>query len=515
MSFVLESTLHNFPGSPLQPVSKFVDDPVGVQEHLLRDLLQRAADTEWGRRYNFGAIAGEDNVVEIYQEEVPLHTYDDIRDDVERLRKGASDVLWPGTFKHFAVSSGTVSSGKIIPVSSEMLRKNRAFSIAAGLKYLANTGQVDIFMGKHLTLPGRIEEDSDHPGTYIGEVSGLLAEKSPGWLRYGFQAIPNEVAFIDDWEQKLSTIVDRTIDQDIRLVVMAPTWGSTLFKRLIAKYNQTHERKVSTVGEIWPNLRVFISGGVALSSYRELLDDLIGLPDLDFVETYGASEGFFAFQSTLHDPAMLLHLNNGVFFEFVPLEEQKASNPSRHTIADIERDVRYAPYITSCSGLWSYELGDVVRFTQLDPPKILVVGRTSEMIDKYGEAVFGEEARNALQHACEKTGLHMRDFHVAPRAASNDRLPAHQWLVEFEETPPETAAFASSIDQYLQQANRHYRIRREADAFAPPEIVPLPKGTFYRWLQQTKDRISGQTKVPRLSEERTIADSVISLLNND
>ncbi len=515
MTSLLESALQHFPGSPLQPVSKFIEDPVGVQERLLRDLLNRAANTEWGQRYDFPSIASADDVVRAYQDRVPLHDYDDIRGDVERIRGGASDIMWPGTFEHFAVSSGTVSSGKIIPVSLEMLHKNRTFSIAAGLNYLTNTGQLEIFMGKHLTLPGRIEEDSKYPGTHIGEVSGLLAEEAPNWLRYGFQAIPNEVAFIDNWEQKLSAIVDRTMDQDIRLVVMAPTWGLTLFKRLIDQYNQTRDRKVSTVGEIWPNLEVFISGGVALASYRDLLQNLIGLPDLDFVETYGASEGFFAFQSTLDDPAMLLHLNNGVFFEFVPLNAQNAENPPRHTIADVETGVRYAPYITSCSGLWSYALGDVVRFTQLDPPKILVVGRTSEMIDKYGEAVFGEEARDAIQHACEETGLQMLDFHVAPRPATNNQLPAHQWLVEFEDDPHDTAAFAASIDRYLQQANRHYQIRREADAFDAPEIVPLPKGTFYRWLKQTKDRISGQTKVPRLSEERTIADSVISLLDDD
>lgn len=515
MTALLKSLLNHWPGSPLKPVQQFTKDPVKVQTRLLRSLLRRAASTEWGRRYSFAQLAEASDVVSAYQKNVPLHNYEDIRSDVKRMQEGQADILWPGKFCHFAVSSGTTSSGKIIPVSQEMLDKNRDFSIGAGLNYLLEAGNAGFFLGRHLTLPGRIEEDPRYPGTFIGEVSGLLAKNAPKALQYGWQAIPNKVAFIDNWEEKLKAIVNRTIDMDIRLVVMAPTWGLTLFKELIAHHNQTHRRQVSTVGEIWPNLQVFISGGVALASYQELLEELIGLPDLDFIETYGASEGFFSFQSSLDDPSMLLHLDNGLFYEFVRLDEINDPNPRRYTVADVEPGVRYAPYITSCSGLWSYAVGDVLRFTQVDPHKILVVGRTSEMIDKYGEAVFGEEARTALQHACEKTSLHMVDFHVAPRAAQSNRLPAHQWLVEFETPPADTTQFAELIDNYLQQANRHYQIRREAKAFDPPEVIPLPKGTFYRWLKQTKDRISGQTKVPRLSEERTVADSVISLLNEE
>ena len=508
------SLLRKMPEGRLRPVRQFVKNPIGTQTRLLRRLLRQAANTEWGQRFGFAELARAPEVVAAYQARVPLHRYEDLRPDVERIRQGATDVMWPGGFKHFAVSSGTASAGKIIPVSHEMLLKNKRFSVMVGLQYLAVTNSPRFLFGKHLALPGRIEEDPNFPGTLIGEVSGLQAEYAPKFFKYLLQAIPNDIAFLPNWEHKLDTIVARTMDLDVRMVVMAPTWALVLFKLLVRRYNETHDTTATTVGEVWPNLQLFISGGVALSSYRALLEEQIGLPTMRFLETYGASEGFFSFQTDLADPAMLLHLNNGVFFEFVRMEELNEENPSRYTIADVEPDVRYAPFLTTCSGLWAYRLGDVVRFTQTAPHKILVAGRTSEMIDKYGEAIFGEEAREALERACRTTGAQVRDFHVAPCPVSLDHLPGHQWLVEFEQTPGSLTTFAATIDAYLQEVNRHYQIRREAQAFEAPDLVALPQGTFYAWLKQTKKAISGQTKVPRMSEERKIADGILALAGN-
>ncbi len=498
---------------PLRTIEGFKRDPVGTQEAVLRRLLRRAAGTEWGRRFGFADLARAGDVVAAYQDRVPLHTYDDLREDARRVRGGAEDVLWPGRFTHFAVSSGTVSEGKIIPVSMEMIAHDRAFGVGTGLNYVAETGNLKLLGGKHLTLPGRIEEDPNFPGTLVGEISGLLAEHAPTFFRALFQAVPNEVAFLPNWEKKLRAIAERTVDQDIRMLVMAPTWALVLFKELIRCYNERHGAAVDTVGAVWPNLQLFISGGVALRSYRTLLEEQIGL-DIDFVETYGASEGFFALQNALDDPSMLLHLDNGLFFEFVRMDEKDAPNPRRYTVADVEPGVRYALYVSSCSGLWAYDVGDVVRFTQTDPPKIVVAGRTSEMIDKYGEAVFGEEARAALRAACAETGAHVADYHVAPRVVENGGLPGHEWLVEFEAPPADLEAFAAAIDAYLQRVNRHYQIRREARAFDAPVVRALPGGTFYAWLKQAKGRVSGQTKVPRMSEERDVADHVLRVAGN-
>ena len=509
---IISNAISGLPIPAIRRVDAFQKDPLRTQERLLRRLVERAASTEWGRRFGFGTLAGAADIVTAFQESVPLHDYEALRPDVDRIRAGARDVIWPGAFQHFAVSSGTASAGKIIPVSREMLEGNRAFGTAVGLNYLRTTGNVAFVLGKHLALPGRIEEDERYPGTLVGEVSGLQAEFAPLLFKHFLQAVPNEIAFLPNWERKLKAIAERTVDMDVRSLIMAPTWALVFFRELIRLHNERRSENAASVGEVWPNLQLFISGGVALSSYRDLLEETIGLPHLHFLETYGASEGFFSFQTELDDPSMLLHLDNGVFFEFVQMDELGDPAPRRYTIADVEPDVRYAIYVSTCSGLWAYGVGDVVRFTQTAPHKIVVAGRTSEMIDKYGEAVFGEEARAALQAACERTGARVADYHIAPRRAELNLLPSHQWLVEFESAPDHPGEFARSIDEYLMEVNRHYQIRREAGAFDIPDIHSLPKGTFYRWLKSTKGRISGQTKVPRMSEERNVADGILALL---
>ena len=495
---------------PVRRIEAFKQHPVSTQRTLLRDLLSQAADTEWGRRYDFAEIAQASDVVAAYQERVPLHTYDDIEDDVLRVREGAADVMWPGTITDFAVSSGTVSDGKIIPISQETIDHNRSFSVGTGLQYLKQTLDASFFLGNHLTLPGRVEEDENYPGTIAGEISGILAENAPGFFRALYQAVPNEVSFIPNWEEKLRTIAERTVDQDIRLLVMVPSWAIVLFDQLIDIYNERHGTSVSTVGEVWPNLQVFIAGGVPLRSYRHLLEEKIG-KDVDFIETYGASEGFFSFQDDLEDPSMLLHLDNGVFYEFVRFDEKGEENPRRYTIADVEPNVRYSLYVTSSSGLWAYDVGDVIEFTQTFPHKITVAGRTSEMIDEYGEALYGDEARAALRHACDETGAHVVDYHIAPRELQNEDRPGHEWLIEFEDAPEDLDGFSALLDEYLQDVNRHYQIRREANAFDAPAISALPSGAFYKWLKATKDDISGQTKIPRMSDTRDVADGVLEV----
>ncbi|PQJ36164.1 GH3 auxin-responsive promoter [Salinibacter sp. 10B] len=497
---------------PVHRIEAFKEHPVSTQRTLLRNLLSQAADTEWGRRFGFAEIANASNVVAAYQERVPLHTYDDIEDDVLRVREGASDVMWPGTITNFAVSSGTVSDGKIIPISQQTIDYNRDFSVGTGLHYLKQTLDGRFFLGSHLTLPGRVEEDPNYPGTLAGEISGILAENAPNFFSNLYQAVPNEVSFISNWEEKLRAIAERTVDQDIRLLVMVPSWAIVLFDQLIELYNERNADTVTTVGEIWPNLQVFIAGGVPLRSYRDLLEEKIGA-DVDFIETYGASEGFFSFQDDLEDPSMLLHLDNGVFYEFVRLDEKDEENPPRYTIADVEPDVRYSLYVTSSSGLWAYEVGDVIRFTSTFPHKITVAGRTSEMIDEYGEALYGDEARAALRHACDETGAHVVDYHIAPRGMTNGDRPGHEWLIEFEEPPADLDAFSTLLDEYLQDVNRHYQIRREAHAFDAPAISAVPEGAFYDWLKATKDDISGQTKVPRMSDSRTVADGILEILD--
>lgn len=500
--------------SPLARVRRFKSDPAGTQRRLLVDLLGRASGTEWGRRLSFEDVARSSDVVQAYRDRVPVHEHEAYSDDISRVRRGAEDVFWPGGFRHFAVSSGTVSEGNMIPVSIEMLEKDRAFSFATAFSYLRAVENPSLLFGRLLSVPGRIDEDKGNPGVMIGEVSGLLALFSPWYVRTFFEAVPRKMLFLPNWDRKLDAIVEHTLSMDIRAVVMVPSWAIVLFRKLIVAYNLRHGTTVSTVRDVWPNLQVFFSGGVALSSYRQLLEQQIGLDAMNFIESYGASEGFFSFQEHPDDEDMLLHLDSGVYLEFSPMDDRPGRG-GRLSISEVETGVRYQVFVTTCSGLWCYPVGDVVRFTSLDPYRIVVAGRTGEMIDRYGEAVYGDEAREALERACLATGATVRDYHVAPIIATADRLPGHEWLIEFEAPPSDLAAFSVEIDRHLQRVNRHYVIRREAEAFTRPEIVPLRPGTFREWMKQNRTVVSVQTKVPRMRDGREIAEDVLRISGNN
>lgn len=483
-----------------------------AQTELLRRLLRQAAPTVWGQRFGFAEIAEAHDVVGAYQAAIPLCDYETIREDINDMRWGAEGRLWPGKIQAFAVSSGTASAGKIIPVSRATLDANRRFTLTVGLNYAVQAKSWAYLRGQHVSLPGHVGPDAKYPNTVVGEISGHVAAHSPAWIRHGYQAASQHTQALANWETKLREIARETVRKDIRALIMAPTWGLVFSDEVLAAYYARTGRQAETLGEVWPNLQVFISGGVALASYRQALTERIGLPTLDFVETYGASEGFFAFQSTRTDPALELHLHSGVFYEFVPMEDWGKAHPRRYALADVEVGVRYALYVTTCSGLWAYGVGDVVCFTQTFPHKLVVAGRTAEMLDRFGEAVTGEEIRKALRAACATYQASVREFHVAPAASLNP--PFHQWLVEFEVEPEDLGAFRKTLDAELAASNRHYHMRRSAHALAEPTILALPRGTFYAWLKKTRRTIGGQTKVPRLLEERDVADGVLRAAGN-
>jgi hypothetical protein len=292
------------------------------------------------------------------------------------------------------------------------------------------------------------------------------------------------------------------------MIVIAPSWCQVLF-RLVVERCRLMTGTTKTIGEIWPNLGLIVTGGVALSGYREILVQYVGRDDVDLIETYGASEGFISFQDGLADPSMLLHLDNGVFMEFVPFDDEEVDSP-RLTVGDVSVGPRYAIHLTSNSGFWSYAVGDVVRFTSLSPHRIIVAGRTVDMLDKYGEAVFADEARAALQAACKATGSTASQFHITHTLDPIDASPAHQWLIEFDEPPEDLTTFARIIDDFLAGAGHHYQDRREGRAFGFPVITPLKPGTFFRWMEAQGKRVTVQTKVPAMSEERSLADAILS-----
>ncbi len=513
-----------FAKGPWNAVAHFTDDPPKVQRDVLRILVYRARDTEWGRRLDFSKIARAGDIVSAYQSSTQLHNYADYRADIERVRGGAKNVFWPGRFTHFAVSSGTVSDGVIIPVSREMLRFNRRFSILAAWHYMKSSGHFDVLRGRILSIPGRVETDRIGRQSLIGEVSGLLSSTSPWILRSRLEAVSRSIQNHPNWDEKLDAIVEVSLEMDIRAIVMVPSWAVVLFKKLIARHHSEFTSSVQTVREIWPNLRVFFSGGVALSSYRDLLIEQIGpqgvdstgvnSTGIDFVESYGASEGFFSFQDEPNQRDMLLHLNNGVFYEFIRMDDA-STTPVRHSIADVDVGIPYRIHVTTCSGLWSYAIGDIVEFTCKNPLRIIVAGRTSDVMDKFGEAMAGEEARSALEYACRETNSKVHDYHIAPTARGLDMMPGHQWIIEFDGVPPVLNHFSELMDSHLQSVNRHYTIRREAGAFSPPEVVVVSNGTFYKWLVMSRASVSAQSKIPRMSEDRGIADEVLSISRNN
>ncbi len=497
------------PLSPLNVIRAFKENPVGTQVNLLRKLTRKAADTEWGKKFGFKDIASAADPVRMYQERVPIHHYDEYRDDVVRVRAGEADVFWPGKFQHFAVSSGTASAGKIIPLSHEMLAINRKFTLCVAMAYFESGADPSFLFGRLLSVPGRIEEDPGHPGTWIGEVSGLQFLVSPVAIKKYYQAVPEEILFLPNWEQKLDAMVKHTHEMDIRAIAMVPSWAPVLFRKLLAHHNQVWSDNATAVHEVWPNLEVFFSGGVALSSYRTLLEQQIGGP-INFIENYGASEGYVSFQDEPNAADMLVHLDTGVFLEFEPVD---GSGP-RVAIDQVETGIRYRIFVSTCSGLWAYEVGDVVKFTSTSPHRIVVAGRTNEMLDSYGEAVYGDEARAALEKACENTGARTTNYHISPIPVSSASLPGHEWFIEFATPPDDVSLFSRIIDEHLQEVNRHYVIRREAEAFLPPLISPLAQGTFFEWLQKTKKKVSAQTKVPRMSEERQIGEALLKISGN-
>ena len=478
--------------TPLGRLRRALRRPAETQVRLLRRLLQRAERTAWGRAHDFARLREHDDLPAAFQDRQPLTGYEDIRSHVDRTRGGEPDVLWPGRTRHFGISSGTVSEGHLIPVSPAMLRAMVRSSLAPGLEYASRRGP-GYLGGKILSIPGGVSEDPERPGVWVGEVSGLMAGAVPALLSRHFQAVPRQMMLMEEWDAKLQQIVACAARQDVRAIVMVPSWAPMLFDMLLAGADPGTPAQPTRVRDVWPRLRVFFSGGVALRSYRPILERYLGR-EVDLIESYSASEGFFAFQDYVQATDLLLHVDSGVFYEFVRLDELGHDRPRRYTVADAEPGVDYALFVSTCSGLWAYGVQDVVRFTSMHPPRLQVVGRTGAILDEYGEALHADEVELALAHAANLTGARCLHHHVT-YAPVNGTVIRHEWLLEFEAPPADLAAFTAACDRYLRDHNRHYRIRRDPGVLAAPAPTVLPRGTCLRYLRRARRRVSTQTKL--------------------
>jgi hypothetical protein len=486
----------------LHQIELFKKYPFDVQQEVLLKLLEKAKDTEWGKKYEFQSILNTRD----YSNRIPVQTYESISDEIKRLLSGEQNILWPSKIKWFAKSSGTTNDkSKFIPVSTEALEEchYRGGRDVMAI-YSSLYPETKLFKGKGLTLGGSHQVNDHNHESYYGDLSAILIQNLPFWM--DFIKTPNqEIALMDQWEEKLQKLAIATMQENVTSLAGVPSWMLVLIKYILAQTGK------STLLEIWPNLELFIHGGVSFVPYREQYIKLIPSREMHYMETYNASEGFFAIQD---DPArddMILMLDIGVYYEFIPIEEVGKEFPCSLSIGEVEKDKNYAIVITTNSGLWRYMIGDTIKFTSLYPHKIKVTGRTKHYLNVFGEEVIVDNADKALKIACERTGAIISEYTAGPVFMDTERKGTHEWLIEFEKEPTDIELFRKILDEALMSINSDYEAKRYKDiTLERPLIRNLKKGTFYHWLQE-KNKLGGQNKVPRLSNDRKYLDELYAI----
>jgi hypothetical protein len=483
----------------LHQIELFKKYPFDVQLEVLLKLLEKAKETEWGKKYDFSSIHNTRD----YANRVPIQTYESLNSEIQRLIRGEQNILWPSKIKWFAKSSGTTNEkSKFIPVSIEALEDchyRGARDVMA--IYSSHFPETKIFKGKGLTLGGSHQVNGQNSESHYGDLSAILIQNLPFWAE--FIKTPNqEIALMDLWEEKLQKLANATIQENVTSLAGVPSWMLVLIKYILA---QTGKR---TLLEIWPNLEVFIHGGVSFLPYREQYMKLIPSMEMHYMETYNASEGFFAIQDELSKDDMLLMLDIGVYYEFIHVEDAGKEFPCSVSIGEVEKNKNYAIVITTNSGLWRYMIGDTIKFTSLFPHKIKVTGRTKHFLNVFGEEVIIDNADKALKIACERTGAVITEYTAGPVFMDTERKGSHEWLIEFEKAPTDIEVFRSFLDEALISVNSDYEAKRYKDiTLEKPVIRSMKKGTFYNWLQG-KNKLGGQNKVPRLSNDRTYIEEL-------
>jgi hypothetical protein len=471
---------------------------VELQQKAFLSLIEQAKNTAFGRDHQFERIKTYDD----FKRLVPVRDYEDIRPYIDRVIKGEPNVLWPGKPAYLAKTSGTTSGVKYIPISKESMPEHIKAARNALLNYIHETGKADFVDGKLIFLQGS-PILSEKAGISTGRLSGIVAHHVPGYLQKN--RLPSyETNCIEDWEQKVDAIVEETLHQDMRLISGIPPWCQMYFDRLSAK---TGGKKIR---DIFPNFKLFVYGGVNYEPYRARIEESIGFA-IDSIETYPASEGFIAFQDSQKDKSLLLLVGSGMFYEFIPAEEFFNERPVRLSLAEVELNKNYALILNTNAGLWGYSLGDTVKFVSKNPYRILVTGRIKHYISAFGEHVIGEEVEQALMGVAKQEGIDVVEFTVAPQVnPPQGELPYHEWLIEFGKEPEDIKAFAQKVDKALQQKNIYYFDLIKGNILQPLIIKSLKKDTFINYMR-AQGKLGGQNKVPRLSNDRKIADSLLEM----
>lgn len=469
----------------------FKQNAVKDQEKILLSLVETAEKTLFGRAHQFENI----KTVHDFQSQVQVADYEDLKPYIEKVKKGQRQILWTETPEYFAKTSGTTSGSKYIPISKEGMPYQLAAAQSAIFHYIAQKNNADFVTGKMIFIQGSPELEEVN-GIKTGRLSGIVAHHIPSYLQKN--RLPSlKTNLIEDWETKVDAIVKETEKENMTLISGIPPWLIMYFEKLI-------ERNGKKITELFPNLQLLITGGVNYEPYREKMNELLGKP-VDTLQTFPASEGFFAFQDDFQKEGLLLLTNHGIFYEFIPLEEYGKPNAKRLTLKDIELHKDYALILTTNSGLWAYSIGDVVRFISKDPYRILVSGRTKHFTSAFGEHVIAFEVEEALKATVEKFPAQITEFHLAPQVNPAEGLPYHEWFIEFEKEPENLENFRNNLDEEMRKRNSYYNDLISGKILQPLIITNLKKNAFHDYAK-SEGKLGGQNKIPRLANDRKIGD---------
>lgn len=473
---------------------RWASNPLATQQKVFLDLINQAKDTKFGKDHNFTQI----KTFQDFANQVPVRDYEAHKTYIDEVVAGKENILWKGKPLYFAKTSGTTSGAKYIPLTRESMPYHIQAARNAILTYIHETGKANFVNGKMIFLQGSpiLEEKN---GIKLGRLSGIVAHFVPKYLQKN--RMPSwQTNCIEDWETKVDAIVEETINENMTVISGIPSWVQMYFEKL-------QQKAKKPVGDIFKNFNLFIYGGVNYEPYRAKFEKLIG-KKVDSIELFPASEGFFAYQDSQQEQGMLLLLNSGIFYEFIKADEFFTENPKRYTIGEVALGVNYVLIISTNAGLWAYNIGDTVQFTSLKPYRVIVSGRIKHFISAFGEHVIGKEVEEALKQATQNTNVTINEFTVAPQITPNKGLPYHEWFIEFETEPNNLEEFALKIDNAMRQQNSYYNDLIEGNVLRTVVITKVPKNGFQEYMKSI-GKLGGQNKLPRLSNDRTIADKLI------
>jgi hypothetical protein len=484
-------------------IEAWMENPIAAQREVLQDLVTSAQYTEFGRKYDFPSLFN----IRDFKKAVPIHEYDDLKPYIHRIMEGEQNVLWNTPINWFAKSSGTTSDkSKFIPISNESLEDSH-FKAAKDVltMYYEFNPYSDLLTGKALVIGGSHTVHSINEETHYGDLSAVLLQNSPFYGKW-IRTPELSIALMDEWEDKIEKLASHTIQENVTSISGVPTWTMVLLRRILEITGKEN------ISQVWPDLELYIHGGVSFVPYREPLEKLIG-KQINYLEMYNASEGFFAAQDRPDSDGMLLFPDHGIFMEFMPVEEYGKEDPQTIGLADVETGKNYALVISTNGGLWRYCIGDTIQFTTLQPYRIKVSGRIKHYINAFGEELIIDNTDRAIRMACEQTGAMVNDYTAAPVYFDATGNGAHEWLVEFEKEPANLEHFVYELDTALKQLNSDYEAKRYKDiALRAPVLRSIKKGSFANWLK-CKGKLGGQHKVPRLSNTRTYLEEILSTLS--